>query len=294
MIATNRVVLKRSSVVKPSDILLGTVRSVCLRQSSKGIEQAVELLHCGNTEWIYTQQVDVKAGALVRYDPTQGIVVPLPALFSAVLLESLYREATHPADLDRLLWLIEKINHPALQQFMVDILQDQPLAAAWMRVPASCSHHHSEPGGLLRHTVECGEWVSQWSSIIPEPEASLTVVATLCHDIGKTRTIKTSNHLSDTGHMISHEIMGLQILQPYLDNLREIWAKGADALIHMLSWFPSKREPLPRLPGLVMLKHADQLSTVLNLRARAFTGYQPRYFWSKLDKNNAQKFHQIR
>jgi len=293
MISSNQVTTKRSAVVKPNEMLFGTINSICLRHSSVGMEQAVELLHHDNREWVYTQQVDVKAGELVRFDPAKGWITPLPSLMSVERLETLYQTVIHPEDLDRLLWLIEQINHPALQTYMVEILQDQPLASAWVRIPASCGHHHSEPGGLLRHTVECGEWVQQWAAVLPEPEASLTLVATLCHDVGKTRTITESNRPSNTGRMVTHETMGLQILQPYLDRLRNSWEKGADALIHMLSWFPTKQEPLPRLPGLVMLKHADQLSTVMDLRARAFEGYPSRYFWNKPNAVVNQRFHQI-
>lgn len=293
MITSKQVATKRSAVVKPKDMLFGTVNSICLHRSSAGLKQAVELIHHDNRVWVYTQQAELEAGALVRFDPAEGLITPLPSLMSVERLEALYQTVIHPEDLDRLLWLIEEISHPVLQRFMVEILQDQPLASAWVRIPASCGHHHSEPGGLLRHTVECGEWVQQWATVLPEPEASLTLVAMLCHDLGKTRTITVSNRPSDTGRLVSHEIMGLQILQPFLDRLRKSWAKGADALIHMLSWFPTKQEPLPRLPGLVMLKHADQLSTVMDLRARAFDGHPSSHFWNKPNIVVNQRFHQI-
>jgi len=293
MIASRQVATKRSAVVKPKDMLFGTVNSICLHRSSAGMKQAVELIHHDNREWVYTQQVELEAGAMIRFDPAERLITPLPSLMSVERIEALYQTVIHPEDLDRLLWLIEEISHPALQTFMVEILQDQPLASAWVRIPASCGHHHSEPGGLLRHTVECGEWVQQWAAVLPEPEASLTLVAMLCHDLGKTRTITVSNRPSDTGRLVSHETMGLQILQPFLDRLRKSWAKGADALIHMLSWFPTRQEPLPCLPGLVMLKHADQLSTVMDLRARAFDGQPSRYFWNKPNTVVNQRFHQI-
>ena len=170
---------------------------------------------------------------------------------------------------------------------------DESIALPLVRHAASCRHHHSEPGGLLRHTVECAEWVQSWVGTLPPLEAELTLVATLCHDIGKTKTITASRLTSDTGQMVSHEIMGLQILQPHITTLRERRPRLADALLHMLSWRPSKQEPLPRLPGLIMLKHADQLSTVMDLRARAFEGYPSSFFWRKPHDDQAQRFHQL-
>ena len=283
----------RSAIVKPNTLVLGTVHSICYRKSASGLAQAVEVIHHDRREWIYTQPIKLNIGSLIRFDPADGLITALPTWVPIDTLDALYRSAVNPADLDRLLWLIEGIGQPDLHRFMVDMLQTPSLATAWIRMPASCRHHHSEPGGLLRHTVECAEWVQQWASLLPEAEASLTLVATLCHDLGKIRTLSLSNQISDTGQWVSHEMMGLQLLQPFLDQLRLRWAIGADALMHMLSWFPSKQEPLPRLPGLVMLKHADQLSTVMDLRARAFKGYAPRVFWRKPESTSKQRFHQV-
>lgn len=126
MITSKQLATKRSAVVKPKDMLFGTANSICLRQSSAGMEQAVELLHHDNREWVYTQQVDVKAGELVRFDPAKGWIKRLPSLMLVERLEPLYQKAIHPEDMDRLLWLIEQVNHPALQTFMVEILQRPP------------------------------------------------------------------------------------------------------------------------------------------------------------------------
>lgn len=272
----------------------GTVVAHCSKQSDADIRHWIQAQDArGDRVWWPSDSEGPALGTFLRLDATTESIHPLPDLLPESMLKALYRLCAHPADLDRLLWLIEGLQYPELRGFMLDVLKDPGIALPLVYLSASCRHHHSEPGGLLRHTVECGTWVQTWSSALPVMEADVTLVATLCHDIGKTQTITLSQTTSDSGQMVSHEVMGLQVLQPHLAKLRQIWPQVADALLHMLSWKPSRQEPLPRLPGLVMLKHADQLSTVMDLRNRAFEGYPKHYFWSKPHADQAQRFHRL-
>jgi len=272
----------------------GTVVGHCSKQTDAGVRHWVQVQNTqGELAWWPCPTKRPALGAFLRMDTTTGNAHPLPDLLPEPILKALYRLCIHPEDLDQLLWLMDGLQHAELQRFMLEILQDPDIALPLVQQAASCRHHHSDPGGLLRHTVECTTWVQAWTSMLPPVEADVTVVATLCHDIGKTQTITLSQTTTDTGQMVAHEIVGLQILQPYLARLRREWPQVADALLHMLSWHPNRREPLPRLPGLVMLKHADQLSTVMDLRHRAFEGYPPHHFWSKPHADQAQRFHRL-
>lgn len=274
--------------------ILGTVVAHCQKRMDRGLKNWIQIQTSdGDLSWWPISRSDIPLGQFLRIDSETGEACNLPILLPDAALANLYRACPNPNDLDRLLWLIAGIDQWDLCVFMRDVLQDEAIALPLVQQAASCRHHHSEPGGLLSHTIECAEWVQMWASILPSSEADLTLVATLCHDIGKTITMTASQLTSDTGQMVTHEIMGLQILQPYLATLRERKPRLADGLLHMLSWRPSKQEPLPRLPGLVMLKHADQLSTVMDLRARAFEGYPTSYFWRKPNEHQAQRFHRI-
>jgi len=287
---------KTQTVAYGDDIppVIGTVVATCVRQQDRPHGQWLQVLNSrGGKQWWFATARDVEVGQYLRLEPETGEAWPVPAAMAGLELETLYALCPQPSALDRLLWLIAGITHDGLRGMMLEVLRDMRIAHPFVQVAASCRHHHSEPGGLLRHTVECGEWVQSWSAALPDLEAAVTLVATLCHDIGKTKTMTLSQTTSDMGQMVTHEIAGLQILQPHIERLRHDWPRIADALLHMLSWRPSRHEPLPRLPGLVMLKHADQFSTVMDLRARAFDHAPAHHFWSKPHADQGQRFHQI-
>jgi len=98
------------------------------------------------------------------------------------------REAAIPEDLIRLVHLVHSLQDPGLVWFLEALLADAGLRTAFCTIGANPRHHHSDWGGLLRHSLEVAEAVQRALAIHPghrlqEDEAA--VVVALIHDLGR-------------------------------------------------------------------------------------------------------------
>jgi hypothetical protein len=128
------------------------------------------------------------------------------APYSLKRLDQLYRVTEQPEALDRLWGLIQRIAVPILRNWLTDLFSNTLFSLPFVQVPASHYHHHSHPGGLLLHSVECAEWVEQVATRTLNPkEAALSIIAALLHDFGKIETMAPSGF----SQMVSHEVLSL-------------------------------------------------------------------------------------
>jgi hypothetical protein len=210
----------------------------------------------------------------------------IPASHSLGVLERLYRITGQPEALDRLWGLIFRIPISSLRGMLSDLFANPRISLPFVQVPASHKHHHSHAGGLLLHSVECAEWVERVATgTLNSKEVSLAIVAALLHDMGK---IETMNH-SGVSRLVEHEVLSLTLLEPFLETLQAQWPQGAYALRQMLSW-STHSEKFPKLPGALLVKMADQYSTALSARNKAFHALPEHYYWASLKTSNSLQF----
>ena len=185
--------------------------------------------------------------------------------------------------------LINQLNTP-LRQFLFNVFLNKEIAKAFVTVNASINHHHAWKGGLLVHSVESALMVSQLARTWMSPvEAETTIVSTLLHDIGKTRTFQDIGHWSELGHYVSHDALSLEILAPYLAELEKQWRTGAHLVRHILGW-DRKQKIFPAFPGTQLMKMCDQFSTALELRETTFKGKPHWHHHASHEGINKQRF----
>jgi len=172
-----------------------------------------------------------------------------------------------PEWLLRLVAIVDQLSHPALKSFLDSILLDLAMVERFLTVPASMRHHHSYPGGLLAHSIECAEIV-QRSYPVQGWEKELGIVASLLHDIAKTRTMMATKKTA-LGYVLDHDHLTLEILAPYLAQLDKSWPDGAIALRYLLTLNRSKPS-LPLMPVAEAVKYADRISSALDARRLAY------------------------
>jgi hypothetical protein len=204
----------------------------------------------------------------------QVIQIPYPTTD----IDGLYQTTEHPQALDRLWAIISRITVPCLRTWLFNVFTKPQLAIPFVQVPASHQHHHSYPGGLLLHSVECAEWVERVAmDTLNDKEIALTTATALLHDMGKIETLRHT----DVGRMVDHQVLSLILMEPLLRDLQTQWPQGAHALRQMLSWSPQSGK-FPKFPGVLLVKMADQYSAALSARNMAFAGQPDFFYWATL------------
>lgn len=264
----------------PDELLPRLGDTICIEIEANGFENMVNNPPSVNT----AIQLTGKACCLIK----NWRVIPAP--YPLEMLEQLYISTEQPEALDRLWAIIQRIPVPILRDWLIDVFANTEVSLLFAQVPASHNHHHSHAGGLLLHSVECAEWVEQVATRTLNPkEAALSVIAALLHDFGKIETMCGKGF----SQLVSHECLSLTLLEPSLVTLQAQWPQGAYALRQMLSW-STFSEKFPKLPGALLVKMADQYSTSLSARNKAFHALPEHYYFASLKTSNSvQLFNRI-
>jgi hypothetical protein len=240
------------------------------RQDYTEINQRYESLNLQNTESLY----------LWTEQDTNGELLNWRLFKSTLTLEQLFPiyQACYDFDsLYQLFELVESLKVIPLRMFAREVLMDRSLMTAFVSIPASKRHHHSFPGGLLMHSLECALMTQQTVESIINisiKEKEVAVVAALFHDVGKVKTLGASQHTS-TGRLIDHEQFTLMLLSEPLNTLEAYWEQGSETLQYLLTWKES--QGVCRFVSGNAIKMADRLSTSASLRSMAFKD-KPEYF----------------
>lgn len=173
---------------------------------------------------------------------------------------------------DRLYRILTGISTPALRQFAEAVLMTPEIADSFYRVPASSRHHHSYPGGLLDHSLECAEHL-KGSPGFAAAILDIGVVAALLHDIGKIRTHDACGKLTKVGRLVEHDKLTLEILAHPLTELERRDSEMANFLRSLWGWLasgPNRRAPNHAIAEVVL--QADHVSAHRGAEELAFAG----------------------
>jgi putative nucleotidyltransferase with HDIG domain len=249
-----------------NQILRFTINQKIWRQ----IQQQIKAIHFDSKQQLYIW-IEMNS---------DGIVVNSRVFQAGWQIEQLitvFQSCYHFEALYQLLKVVQGLATPAIAKFGHELLTDIKLMSRWVSLPASKRHHHSYPGGLLAHSLECAFITEQNVAMLTElsiREKEVTVLAALLHDIGKTQTLSMDGHTS-TGRLIDHELLTLQVLAQPLEILSKGWSDGAQVLQYLLTWKSSMG--FCKFIGGNIIKLADQISTSASLRRMAFKD-KPNYF----------------
>ena len=154
---------------------------------------------------------------------------------------------TAEAYLSSLYKAVRSISNPNLKLFVGQVFADWRVASAFGQNPASSSHHHAFPGGLLIHSLEVAKRAWSFAKRQQEPmEFEVVVVLALLHDIGKILTFNGGNR-SEQGQWQCTDMSALQVLNKALNSLDEYDAKTAHLIRSFYqpeSWYPRSTHPV--------------------------------------------------
>jgi hypothetical protein len=162
------------------------------------------------------------------------------------------------------------------QSFVREVLSDDNVARGLMLNPASRTFHHTERGGLLRHSMEVARRVSQKPGLCQE-EQDISFLAAFLHDIGKSLTLNRAGFHTPTGALVRHESLTLEICARALRNLAAVSRRLADELRHIWTAAYRGQYGIAPMTDLVdAIREADRLSARSD-KAASPTGPVPRH-----------------
>ena len=188
---------------------------------------------------------------------------------------------------DRFRCVLNGLSTQHLKQFALRVFADDSITLPFLTLPASRNHHHSFPGGLLCHSLECVDLVAGLAITMSQERRELGMVAALLHDIGK---VSTHHHKAKTklvGAILHHDALTLEILAPQLLHLDSISSESAVALRYLLTWDKTgySRRPLMVLAEAVAA--ADRISSGANAEKQAFSESE---HWRRLQSWHGSRY----
>jgi len=208
-----------------------------------------------NGEWV----VDLKE-ASAKHDGISNALSLLP--FSKCPVYEL---------LPQLIKVESMIQNTALKSMLSNIFLDMGIAIPFMTVPGSLKHHHNEPGGLMKHSIECAQIASN-IELLNDEQRDLAIVGALLHDMGKIRVFNDMTRTS-LGYLVDHQALTLEVCAQQIRSLEQAWPDGAFSLRHMLTCTSIKRWGYkPRMAIAHIVQLADKLSVELDMEKRSFKG----------------------
>ena len=183
-----------------------------------------------------------------------------------------------PEDMFRaLLKLIDSVNSPyfrlLLESFFVN---DADFAAAFKKHSAAKTIHHGFIGGLLQHTLAVATLCDFYCTQYPILNRDLLITAAICHDIGKIHEISDfpQNEYTDEGQLIGHIVIGVQMIDEKIKDIKGFPVKRANELKHCILAHHGEFEfGSPKKPALVealALAFADNTDAKIQCMTETF------------------------
>ncbi len=150
------------------------------------------------------------------------------------------------------------------------VFRDEYIRENLLICPAAKSIHHAYRGGLLEHTLNVCKICLKMCEIFQGLDKEILLVGAALHDLGKIKEFmgRISIEYSDQGLLLGHIILGLEMIEPFLQRVNEIDEGLVLHLKHLILShhgeydFGSPKRPKTR--EAFVLHFADNLDAKLN------------------------------
>jgi 3'-5' exoribonuclease len=170
----------------------------------------------------------------------------------------------------RLTQLTAGIVNPHLKALMERFWSDAEFVAAFKAAPAAKRMHHAYIGGLLEHTLSMALLCERIGGHYAGIDMDLLLCGVILHDIGKTRelTYALGFDYSDEGRLLSHIVIGLEMVDAKIREIADFPKALADLLKHLVVSHHGSRElgspEPPKTIEALLLNHIDEIDSKVN------------------------------
>ncbi|MDD2388204.1 MAG: HD domain-containing protein [Desulfobacterales bacterium] len=172
--------------------------------------------------------------------------------------------------LERLQKLIDSVQCPHLKQLLESFFNDTEFVRKFTSAPAGKKMHHAYIGGLLEHSLSVSILADKVASHYSGIDRDLLLAGALLHDVGKIRefSYRTAIDYSDEGRLLSHIIVGLEMVDEKLNAIHGFPEEKALLLKHMIISHHGTREfgspEPPKTIEAVLLNYVDEIDSKVN------------------------------
>jgi 3'-5' exoribonuclease len=173
---------------------------------------------------------------------------------------------------ERLLKLTETVETLYLKNLLEAFWNDDEFVSKFKRAPAAKKMHHAYIGGLIEHTLSMARLADkiaehyQYIGI----DRDILVTGAILHDIGKISEFdyKVKIDYSDEGRLLNHIVIGVQMIEEKLKNIKNFPDEQALLIKHMIVSHHGTRdfgspEP-PKTIEAVLLNYIDEIDSKVN------------------------------
>ena len=176
--------------------------------------------------------------------------------------------------LDQLIKISQTMENEHLSGLLAAFFNDRAFVDLFKTAPAAKKMHHAYLGGLLEHTLSIARLIQAVSGHYKGLDKDLLLTGGILHDIGKVHEFLYETHIdySDSGRLLSHIVIGVEMLDKKIETLNGFPDDLALVLKHMIVSHHGTREfgspEPPKTLEAIILNYLDELdSKVTGVRA---------------------------
>lgn len=168
---------------------------------------------------------------------------------------------------ERLVRITDSLTDEHLKGLFEAFWQDEAFVRKFKAAPAAKKMHHAYIGGLLEHTLSMASLAEKIAAHYSGVDRDMLISGAILHDVGKTRELEFQYKIdySDEGRLLSHIVMGLEMIEAKLSQVpgfpddRRILLKHMVVSHHGSQEFGSP-EP-PKTIEAVLLHYIDEMDS---------------------------------
>jgi 3'-5' exoribonuclease len=198
---------------------------------------------------------------------------------------------------ERLVHLTRTFTTPWLKRLFDAFWQDDAFTAAFKKAPAAKRMHHAYLGGLLVHCLSMAVLADKLAAHYNGLDRDLLIAGAILHDIGKLREFDyaTAIDYSVEGRLLSHIVIGLEMLDEKLRQIADVPREGANLLKHMIVSHHGDPafgalEP-PKTIEAVVLHYIDDLDSKINAVREFMAKEDPGQTWTSYHRILGRHFY---
>lgn len=196
--------------------------------------------------------------------------------------------STHNTEVmfERLVKKTEEMKTACLKSLMDAFWRDESLVAKFKKAPAAKRMHHAYIGGLLEHTLSMAILVERVAGHYSGIDMDLLLAGVVLHDLGKIHEFDYTLTIdySDAGRLLSHIVIGVQLLEEKIKEIDDFPEETAICLKHMIVSHHGVRdfgspEP-PKTLEAILLNYIDEIDSKVNGIRDFMAGEDPDATWT--------------